>query len=151
MEGMDQVTIRPAGDPDLAGVLEVYRRSGLEDAAGFTADEAREHYARFRAYPSYRLFVAETAGRIAGTYALLILDSLAKRGLRAGIAENVGVLPEFQGRGIGRAMMEHARGECRRAGCYKLALSSNERRREAHAFYEALGFERHGVSFAIKP
>ena len=48
-------------------------------------------------------------------------------------------------------MMEHARGECRIAGCYKLALSSNERRRDAHAFYETLGFERHGVSFAIKP
>ncbi len=148
---MDQVTIRQAGDQDLAAVLEVYQRSGLEDGPGFAVEEAREHYARFHDYPWYRLFVAETAGRIAGTYALLILDSLAKRGKRAGVAENVGVLPEFQGRGIGRAMMEHAREECRRAGCYKLALSSNERRRDAHAFYEALGFERHGISFGIKP
>ena len=36
-------------------------------------------------------------------------------------------------------------------GCYKLALSSNRRRERAHAFYESLGFERHGVSFVIDP
>ena len=35
------------------------------------------------------------------------------------------------------------------AGCYKLALSSNGRRTAAHAFYESLGFARHGLSFAV--
>ena len=98
---MEQVTIRQAGDQDLPDVLEVYRRSGLEDAGGFTVSEAREHYARFRAYPSYRLFVAETAGRIAGTYALLILDSLAKRGLRPGSRKTSACCPNFRDRASG--------------------------------------------------
>ena len=53
------------------------------------------------------------------------------------------------GRGIGRAMMEHALSEARQAGCYKLALSSHLMRRDAHRFYESLGFERHGYSFAV--
>jgi hypothetical protein len=35
------------------------------------------------------------------------------------------------------------------AGCYKLALSSNERREAAHAFYDSLGFQRHGFSFVV--
>jgi GNAT superfamily N-acetyltransferase len=48
-------------------------------------------------------------------------------------------------------MMEHARELAREAGCYKLALSSNQRRVQAHAFYERLGFERHGVSFVVTP
>jgi len=48
-------------------------------------------------------------------------------------------------------MMEHARAECRAGGCYKLALSSNLKREGAHQFYEALGFERHGYSFVIRP
>jgi GNAT superfamily N-acetyltransferase len=95
------------------------------------------------------VFVAETDGTVAGTYALIILDNLAKRGARAGVVEDVAVLPVFQGRGIGRAMMEHAREECHSAGCYKMTLSSNVAREGAHRFYDALGFERHGYSFLM--
>jgi GNAT superfamily N-acetyltransferase len=39
---------------------------------------------------------------------------------------------------------------CRDKGCYKLALSSNSRRSRAHAFYESLGFKRHGYSFVAE-
>lgn len=35
------------------------------------------------------------------------------------------------------------------SGCYKLALSSNLKREKAHAFYDALDFERHGYSFRM--
>ena len=38
----------------------------------------------------------------------------------------------------------------REAGCYKLVLSSNQKRARAHAFYESLGFQRHGFSFSIE-
>ena len=41
----------------------------------------------------------------------------------------------------------HAIGLCREKGCYKLMLSSNLKRARAHAFYDSLGFERHGHSF----
>jgi hypothetical protein len=48
-------------------------------------------------------------------------------------------------------MMEHARALCRAAGCYKMALSSNLTRERAHAFYDSLGFARHGYSFQVAP
>jgi ribosomal protein S18 acetylase RimI-like enzyme len=64
--------------------------------------------------------------------------------------EDVAVLPRYQGRGIGRAMMRHAMSECRAAGCYKLTLSSNLKREAAHRFYDGLGFERHGYSFRVE-
>ncbi len=57
--------------------------------------------------------------------------------------------PGARGQGIRRAMMAHALEECRKAGCYKLALSTNVKRAGAHRFYESLGFERHGYSYAI--
>ena len=38
----------------------------------------------------------------------------------------------------------------RAAGCYKLALSSNIRFERAHAFYDKLGFQRHGYSFVVE-
>src|SRR5712691_11111996 len=123
--GMREVVIREAGDDDLCAILHAYSSAGIDGGQSFTVEEAREHFARFRAYPNYRVFVAVADGAVAGTYALLILDNRAKRGARSGIVEDVAVLPERQRRGIGRAMMEHAREQCRAHGCYKLALSSN--------------------------
>ncbi|HUP64287.1 MAG TPA: GNAT family N-acetyltransferase [Thermoanaerobaculia bacterium] len=51
--------------------------------------------------------------------------------------------------GIGRRLLELAMEKAAEAGCYKLVLSSNSRRTDAHRFYENLGFERHGISFAV--
>jgi GNAT superfamily N-acetyltransferase len=146
-----QIVIREATEPDLPAILHAYSSAGIDAGQSFTVEEAREHLALLRAYPNYRVFVALQGGILAGTYALLIFDNLAKRGARTGIVEDVAVLPEFQGHGVGRSMMEHARAECRAAGCYKLALSSNLKREGAHQFYDALGFERHGYSFVIQP
>jgi GNAT superfamily N-acetyltransferase len=61
----------------------------------------------------------------------------------------VAVHPLSQGEGIGSALMAAAMQRARVAGCYKLALSSNASRTAAHAFYERLGFNRHGLSFSI--
>jgi len=47
-------------------------------------------------------------------------------------------------------MMAHAMQQARDAGCYKLALSSNVCRKDAHAFYESLGFAQHGLSFVVE-
>jgi GNAT superfamily N-acetyltransferase len=47
-------------------------------------------------------------------------------------------------------MMRHAMDRARAADCYKLTLSSNAKRERAHAFYEQLGFARHGYSFLIR-
>ncbi len=148
---MIPVELREATEADLPDLLRAYRESGIDSGEAFTIEEARAQFARFRQYPSYRFFVATVDGVFAGTYALILLDNLAKRGARAGVVEDVAVLPEFQGRGVGRAMMAHAREECRRAECYKMTLSSNLKRTGAHAFYDALGFERHGYSFLITP
>ena len=144
---MPSIEIRDAEDDDLPGVLKVLAESGIDGGQSFTLEEAREHFARIRRLPNWRLLVAVIDGEIAGSYTLLIMDKLGKRGTPAGVVEDVAVLPSRQGQGIGRAMMEHARVECRRAGCYKLALSSNFKRTDAHRFYDSLGFESHGFSF----
>jgi len=146
---MAKIEIRDASDGDLPGILRVLAESGIDGGRSFTLEEARVHLARIRSWPGFRLLVAFADGEIAGTYTLVIMDKLGKRGTPAGVVEDVAVAPERQGQGIGRAMMAHALEECRKAGCYKLALSSNAKRTDAHRFYESLGFERHGYSFAV--
>mgnify|MGYP006144471625 CR=1 FL=1 len=56
---------------------------------------------------------------------------------------------DMQGKGVGRLLVHEAMDRAQAAGCYKLALSSNERREAAHAFYDSLGFQRHGFSFVV--
>jgi GNAT superfamily N-acetyltransferase len=143
------VLIREAVEADLPAVLTLYRQ--IDDEAVLPIAEAKSILRRFRDYPDYRLFVAEQDGAVVGTYALLIMDNLGHLGARSGVVEDVIVDPADQGRGVGKAMMAHAIEECRRKDCYKVALSSNMKRESAHAFYEAIGFERHGYSFRATP
>jgi GNAT superfamily N-acetyltransferase len=69
-----------------------------------------------------------------GYLCIAIMDNLVHHGSPAGIVEGVAVDPEFQGQGIGRQMMQVAMAQCRAAGCYKLCLSTNLKRQDAHAF-----------------
>ena len=78
------------------------------------------------------------------------MDNLGHLGAPSGIVEDVVVDPACHSRGIGQAMMRFAIERCRERQCYKLMLSSNAKRERAHAFYEALGFARHGYSFRIE-
>jgi ribosomal protein S18 acetylase RimI-like enzyme len=147
---MNTLLIREASEDDLPKILELYSSAEITGEESFTLEEARQQLQMFKRYPSYHVFVAVLDGVVVGTYELLIMDNLAKRGKKSGVVEDVAVDSAFQGRGIGRTMMEHAREQCRQAKCYKFVLSSNLRREDAHRFYDALGFERHGYSFLMK-
>jgi GNAT superfamily N-acetyltransferase len=141
--------IRLANEDDLPAVLALYAQPGFDDGRVLSIEEARKLFSHFAAYPDYTLYVAEMAGLVVGTFALLIMDNLAHRGSPSGVVEDVAVASAFQSRGIGRAMMAFAMARCRERGCYKLALSSNLKREGAHRFYESLGFQQHGVSFVV--
>jgi ribosomal protein S18 acetylase RimI-like enzyme len=146
---MNDLPIREATGEDVPAILSLYREAGIDDENNFTVAEASSHLAALKQYPSFRVFVACADQVVVGTYELLIMDNMAKRGRRAGIVEDVAVHPQYQGRGVGRAMMQHALEQCRQADCYKLSLSSNLKREDAHRFYDSLGFKRHGYSFQI--
>jgi len=143
--------VRQATQKDIAAVLDLYAQPGLDDGDVLSEEAAQEVFAQFSRYPNYRLFVALDRSTVVGSYAMLVMHNLAHRGTPSAIVEDVVVTADRQGQGIGRQMMAHAVTEARAAGCYKLALSSNRKRTQAHAFYESLGFARHGLSFVIEP
>ena len=149
--------IRQATTQDLPQILQLYAQPAMDNGKVLSLQAAEQHLADFSLYPNYRLFVAcqplidATLGHeVIGTYALLVMHNLAHQGTPSAIVEDVVVRSELQSQGVGRAMMNHAMGLAREAGCYKLVLSSNQKRVGAHAFYESLGFQRHGFSFLIE-
>jgi GNAT superfamily N-acetyltransferase len=54
--------------------------------------------------------------------------------------ESVHVAETHRGRRVGEAMMAWAIAEARRNRCYRLQLTSNKGRLDAHRFYRRLGF-----------
>lgn len=146
-----ELTYRAAAKADLPAILRLYAQPDMDDGNVLSRAAAEAVFERMMAVPDYTVFVALRAGRIVGSYALLIMPNLGHQGSPSGVIEDVVVDPGCQGEGIGREMMAHALAMCREAGCYKAVLSSNLKRERAHAFYESLGFERHGYSFRIRP
>ena len=57
----------------------------------------------------------------------------------------------LRGRGIGRALMDAAERWAAERGCVLLEVTSNQRRVDAHIFYERLGYERTSFRFARMP
>ncbi|NML17784.1 GNAT family N-acetyltransferase [Azohydromonas caseinilytica] len=146
----DDWLIRDARPADLQGIARLYESSGLDEVGSTDIEILRVNLKRLMAWPGARVLVAAGSdGTLLGTLTLFTLPLLAHGGAPAALVEDVAVHPAAQGRGLGRALVAQALRLARAAGCYKLALSSNARRQGAHAFYERLGFQRHGVSFVI--
>jgi GNAT superfamily N-acetyltransferase len=143
------VLVRKASAADIPAVLRLYAQPDLDDGKVLPVDQAVALLERFGRYPDYTLYVAEQDDEIVGSFALLVMDNLGHLGSPSGIVEDVVVAPARQSNGIGAAMMRFALERCREKRCYKLMLSSNAKRARAHAFYESLGYERHGYSFRV--
>jgi GNAT superfamily N-acetyltransferase len=143
-----ELNIREAFINDLPKILNLYAIV-LDKGEVLSLGQAEILFKKMQTYPNYKVYVAENEGDIVGTFALIIMDNLAHQGTPSGVVEDVAVLTELQGKGIGKMMMKFAMEQCKEAGCYKLVLSSNVKRKEAHAFYESLDFEKHGFSFGV--
>jgi GNAT superfamily N-acetyltransferase len=141
--------IEDATADDLGALTALYESSGIDQPGDNDPQRVAAAWARLQAVPGVRVRVARREGLAVGTLTLFVLPLLAHDGTPAALVEDVAVSPACQGQGIGRALMHDAMALAAQAGCYKLALSSNRRRTAAHAFYEGLGFERHGLSFVV--
>ena len=87
------------------------------------------------------LMVADLGGRIAGMLQMFTFRHFQHRGGRCAEIESMHVAEDLRGRGIGSRLLEHAVNRAKDLGCYRIQLTSNRVRSDAHAFYEAQNFE----------
>jgi GNAT superfamily N-acetyltransferase len=122
--------------------------AGLLGELGYPAEAAQveRRLERIARDPSSRLFIADVNGEIAGLGGLHVLPLVEHDELGCMLtAMVVGV--KHRRRGIGAELVSAVEREARSRGCDRLVLSSADRRADAHAFYESLGFEATGRRF----
>ncbi|MCB8815468.1 GNAT family N-acetyltransferase [Desulfosporosinus shakirovi] len=140
--------IRQAMESDLPEVRELLKEMDGEDGISFC--EAQAIWREMAKYPYYEVYVVEENRRIIATCTLIIIDNLGHMGAKLALAESMIVSQEYRGRAIGSKLMQFVMEKAKEENCYKLMLSSNKKRIEAHKFYEQLGFRQHGISFMIE-
>jgi GNAT superfamily N-acetyltransferase len=148
------VTIRRATEEDIPRILELYRElaittSQVELSRSPSPYDYRRAFAEICAGPGHELLVAECQGEAVGTMVLLIVPNLSHGACPWALVENLVIAHGQRRRGRGKMLMEYAIARAREAGCYRVVLSSDRRRRDAHRFYRSLGFEASAHGFRL--
>lgn len=93
------------------------------------------------------VLVAEEQDRVVGVCQLLDLAHLQHQGGHVAEVESLHVAPDRRSTGIGSKLLDAAVEWASLRGCYRVQLTSNVARHEAHRFYEANGFVASHVGF----
>ena len=139
--------LRPIRDDELPLLADIL--SELDGDTPLPLDSVRATWDAIRRYPDYDCYFAESQGEVIGCLSMLVFPVFAHALSSEAVVEAVVVRPDYRGKALGRAMLRAAMQIASDKGAYKLALSSNQRRLDAHRFYDGMGFTRHGVSFSI--
>jgi GNAT superfamily N-acetyltransferase len=86
------------------------------------------------------VLVAELDGTVVGMCQLTVFRQFQAVGGRCAEIESMHVHPQWRGRGIGGRLVEEAVARAAASGCYRIQLTSNKARADAHRFYERHGF-----------
>lgn len=135
------VTIRAArlaDAPRLVALLAAGNLRGGEDPRAL--DRYQAALAEIAATPGNTVLVAEVDGEVAGLCQLIMFRHLQARGGRCAEIESMHVDARQRSRGIGGALLEAAVDQARLGGCYRVQLTSDHRRADAHRFYARHGF-----------
>jgi histidine triad (HIT) family protein len=129
-------TVRPARPEDAEAVAALLTGGSIRASEDPTNPEPyREVIAT-----EGNVLVAESGGQVVGVCQLMILRHLQQQGGWCAEIESMHVAESHRGRGIGSVLLDDAVERAQRAGCYRIQLTSNKVRVDAHRFYARHGF-----------
>jgi GNAT superfamily N-acetyltransferase len=148
-----ELSIRKAKLDDLSTIVNMLADDFLGSQREKLQDPLPESYINaFReieADPNNELIVAALSGEVIGTLQLTYIPSLSFQGSKRATVESVRVDARYRGKAIGREMMIWAMERAREKGCVSMQLTSHADRKDAHRFYENLGFKATHVGMKI--
>jgi GNAT superfamily N-acetyltransferase len=137
-------TIRRASEQDADGILACLRSAFAPFESSYTpsayADTVMSKEALLKRLAAMRLLVAiNTAGELVGTI------GCAREPGADGHLRGMAVIPELQGTGLARALLERAEAALRGLGCRRVTLDTTAPLQRAICFYERNGYRPTGV------
>ncbi|MEU2797785.1 MULTISPECIES: GNAT family N-acetyltransferase [unclassified Streptomyces] len=148
---MSDLDIRPATPDDLPAVVAMLaddplgaQRESPDDLAPY-----QKTLQRLADDPNQHVVVAVRRDRVVGTLQLTIVPGLSRRGSTRSIIEGVRIHGDERGSGLGTQLIQWAVDESRRQNCQLVQLTSDATRKDAHRFYERLGFTASHVGFKL--
>jgi ribosomal protein S18 acetylase RimI-like enzyme len=136
--------LRDARREDVPAIVAMLADDTLGAAREVTSEPLPEsYYNAFDALardPNNRLLIAEIGSEIVGTMQITFIHGLSRRGAKRALIEAVRVASLHRGRGFGEQIVREAIEIARREGCAMVQLTTDKSRKNAHRFYERLGF-----------
>lgn len=149
-----ELAIREATTADIPAIVALFAGDAVGGHGDTTDPQAFGDYEtafqRIAASQNDTLYVAVADGEVVGTFQTTLIVSMSGRGSAGLIVEGVQTRADMRGRGIGEAMMRFAIERARDVGARRVQLTSNAARRDAHRFYERLGFAKSHMGFKLK-
>jgi glucosamine-phosphate N-acetyltransferase len=110
-------------------------------------DRAEKILSEIKSYPFYTIFVAvKEDNQLIGSITILIEQKFIHNGGKVGHIEDVVTRKEYEGMGIGKALVLKALDFAKENRCYKVILDCSKSNVE---FYKKIGFKEHEVSMRI--
>ena len=94
-----------------------------------------------------RFAVEKDGGEIAHAYLFVMTNDLNASPF--GLLEDVHVVEEHRGNGVGSQLVKDVIAKAKEIGCYKLIATSRHSRPKVHALYIELGFDQWGLEFRL--
>jgi len=130
---------------------DVINITALCDQLGYpsSSEQLEQRIRKIQCHDDHALFITQQSdGSLVG-WVHVYLCPLVITELEAEIGGLI-VDERFRDRGIGQLLMRHAELWSREKGCQALRLRSNVTRKNAHAFYERMGYKKIKTSWMLR-
>ncbi len=131
------ISIEPIKLQDLKELARLHQRLAHKRS---DLRKMKQNFGWMRSHPDYVVLGAKSDGKLVGSLMGILCHDLVGQCRRFMVVENVIVSRSYRRQGIGRRLMRAIERIGRKRNCYYIMFVSNSRRRDAHRFYESLGY-----------
>jgi len=136
------LTLQIASVHDLESLAQLYAEL-VDEQTDFC--RMRENFKLMESNPNYIVLTAKDDNLVVGSAMGVICLDLVGKCIPFMVIENVVVKIAWRGKGIGAKLMGEIEGMGRKRKCYYTMFVSGSHRKDAHRFYESIGYDLESV------
>ncbi|WP_277376144.1 GNAT family N-acetyltransferase [Paenibacillus polymyxa] len=99
-----------------------------------------EAFAKIEQQMGNSIIVVMVKNEVIGCLQLTLIPGISRLGTTRGQIEGVRIDKDYRGKGVGESLLRYAINEAKTMGCEMIQLTTDKKRKDAHRFYERLGF-----------